>query len=87
MEGIISSFRRGRKTQTTNQVIIHVDSVDSKDKAEKLIGKSVSWNAPGKNKKVLAGKITSVHGRNGAVRAIFETGVPGQAVSTKIKIE
>lgn len=86
MEGVISSFRRGRKTQTTNQVIIVVGSVDSKEKAEKLVGKSVKWNAPGKAKKVLSGKISAVHGRNGAVRALFETGVPGQAISQKVTI-
>jgi large subunit ribosomal protein L35Ae len=85
MEGIIASYRRGRKTQTTNQIIIEVDL--NAEKAEKLIGKQVSWNAPGKNKKVLQGKITSLHGRNGRVRAIFETGIPGQAIGQKIKIE
>lgn len=87
MEAVISSFRRGRNTQTTNQVIILVDSVDSREKAEKLIGKSVSWNAPGKAKKILKGKISAIHGRKGAVRAIFETGVPGQAIHQKVKIE
>ncbi len=87
MEGIISSYRRGRKTQVTNQMIIHIDSVDSKEKAEKLIGKSVSWHAPGKDKKVIKGKITAAHGRKGTVRALFEKGIPGQAVSQKVKIE
>jgi large subunit ribosomal protein L35Ae len=87
MEGTIMSFRRGRKTQTTNQVIIYIDSVDSKAKAEKLVGKKVSWQAPGKSKKVLVGEVRSSHGNSGAVRALFETGVPGQAVSQKVTIE
>jgi large subunit ribosomal protein L35Ae len=87
MEGVISSYRRSLKNQTPNQAIIHVDSVDSKEKAEKLVGKSVSWNAPGKDKKVLKGKITFIHGGKGAVRALFETGIPGQAIGQKVKIE
>jgi large subunit ribosomal protein L35Ae len=87
MEGIISSYRRSLKSQTTNQAIIYVDEVDSKEKAGKLIGKSVSWHAPGKDKKVLRGKISFAHGGKGAVRAIFETGIPGQAIGQKVKIE
>jgi large subunit ribosomal protein L35Ae len=87
MEATIMSFRRGIKTQTTNQLILHAESVDSREKAEKLIGKTVTWNAPGKNQKVLKGKITATHGRKGAVRALFETGVPGQAITQKAKIE
>ena len=87
MEATISSYRRSRRTQSTNQVIIIVSSVDSKDKAAKLIGKNVSWNAPGKEKKVLKGKVVAIHGGKGAVRAMFETGVPGQAIGTKLNID
>ena len=87
MEGVIVNFRRGIKTQTTNQLIIIVESIDSKEKAEKLVGKTVSWYAPGKNKKIIKGKITGIHGRNGAVKALFEKGIPGQAIGHKVKIE
>ena len=59
MEGVIVSFRRGRTTQNTRQMIILVDGVDSKEKAEKLVGKSVSWQTPGKTNKFLKGKITA----------------------------
>ncbi len=86
MEGVLSSFRRGVRTQNTKQMIIEVEGVDSAEKAKKLIGKEVAWEAPGKNKKVLKGKISALHGRKGAVRAIFETGMPGQSLGTKIKI-
>ena len=86
MEGVIVSFRRGRHTQTTNQIIIQTESSGSKEEAEKLVGKTVSWNAPGKAKKVLKGKITAIHGGKGAVRALFETGVPGQALGKKVSI-
>jgi large subunit ribosomal protein L35Ae len=86
MEGVITSFRRGVRTQNTKQMIIEIEGINTKEKAEKLIGKEVSWEAPGKNKKILKGKISSAHGCKGTVRAIFETGMPGQALGTKIKI-
>jgi len=31
----------------------------------------------------IKGKISGVHGSNGVVRAIFETGLPGQAINNK----
>ncbi len=81
------SFRRSIKNQSENQMIIQVNGVDSKEKAAKLVGKTVSWHAPGKLKKVLKGKVSGVHGGKGAVRAIFETGMPGQSLATKVKLE
>jgi large subunit ribosomal protein L35Ae len=87
MEGVIVSFRRGRRTQNMRQMIIQVDGVDSVDKATELVGKTVTWEAPGKNKKVLSGKITAPHGGKGVVRSIWETGVPGQALGAKVNIQ
>jgi large subunit ribosomal protein L35Ae len=87
MEGVISSYRRGIKTQTMNQAIILVAGVESKKDAEKLIGKTASWETSGKEKRVLTGKITAAHGSNGAVRVLFDKGVPGQALGTKILIK
>lgn len=86
MEGVITSFRRGVRTQKTNQMIIEISGVSTKEAAEKLVGKEVSWDAPGKNKKVLKGKIAAPHGSKGTVRAIFETGMPGQSLGTKVII-
>jgi len=86
MEGVITSFRRGVRTQNTKQMIIQVEGIDNREKAEKLVGKSVEWHAPGKNNKVLAGKVAAAHGRKGAVRAIFETGMPGQSLGSKVKL-
>lgn len=87
MEGRISAFRGSHRRKKGNQLIIILDGVDSKEKAQALVGKTVVWTAPGKNKKQLKGKISSSHGNKGAVRAIFETGMPGQSLGTKVKIE
>ena len=87
MEGIVVNFRRGRHTVYTNQVLIKIDGVDSREKAQEFIGKKVEWKTPGKKGKVLKGVITSAHGNKGLVRARFETGIPGQMIGEKVKIE
>lgn len=68
-------------------MIVHVDGVDSRDKAEKLVGKSVVWVSPGKLKKQIKGRVASAHGNKGAVRVIFEKGMPGQSLGTVVNIE
>ncbi len=85
MEGTISSYKGSHKTQYPNQMIILVGGVDSKEKAAALIGKKVMWNSPAG--KELKGEIRAAHGNKGAVRVLFETGMPGQALGTKVKIE
>ena len=84
MEATISSFRRGLHRQTTNQMILMPEDMD-KEKAKSLVGKKVSWKSP--KGKEIKGEIKSTHGSKGAVRALFETGMPGQAIGTKISIE
>ena len=86
MEGIIINYRRGRKTQTTNQMIISIPGVD-KEKAKSLVGKAVSYECEGKNKTTITGKVSSVHGNKGAVRALFERGMPGQAIGGKVSLK
>lgn len=85
MEGIIINYRRGRKTQTTNQMVILVPGYD-KTKSLELVGKTVSYICEGKNKTTINGKISSIHGNSGAVRVIFERGMPGQSIGGKINI-
>ena len=84
-EGIIINYRRGRKTQKTNQMIIEFDGVD-KEKAKELVGKTVIYTTPGKEQKVIKGQVTAAHGGKGAVRALFERGLPGQAIGDKVKL-
>ena len=84
MEGLILNFRSGRHTQRNDEMIIKVSGIDSKAKAEKLVNKQVEWITPS-GKKIL-GKITKAHGNKGAVKAKFEKGMPGQSISTKIKV-
>jgi len=86
MEATIIHFRQGRHHQNTKQIIIQV--ADTPEKAGKFIGKQVTWTSPGKEPVKIQGKISALHGRKGAVRAIFEEkGLPGQALGQKINIE
>lgn len=85
--GKVIQFRQGRKTQKPRHFLIEIPSIDSREKAEKFKGKAVFWTSPGKLKKVIHGKIASAHGNNGVVRAIFEIGLPGQAIGEDVEIE
>ena len=84
MEGIISNFRRARHHTYENQMIVIIESVKTLADAKKLVGKKVLWNT---GKKDLVGEIKSSHGNKGALRVLFETGMPGQAIGQKVKIQ
>jgi large subunit ribosomal protein L35Ae len=84
MNGVINNFRMSRKRTSHAHMVVIVDGIDSKEKAEKLVGKKVIYNT---GKKDMAGEVAAPHGRKGAVRVIFEKGMPGQAIGGKVKIE
>lgn len=65
--------------------MIIVSNAQSKKAAIKFIGKKVIWASPAG--KQIAGKIVAAHGGKGALRAIFEKGMPGQSIGQKVKIE
>ena len=54
------------------------------EQGAKFVGKEVIWTSPAGKK--IVGKISSAHGNKGLVRAIFERGLPGQAVTTEIEV-
>ena len=85
MEGVIKNFRRGRTTQKTNHMIVYLDDVKKRDKASELVGKQVVWKSPAG--KEINGKVASAHGNKGAVRVIFEKGMPGQSLGSKVEIK
>jgi large subunit ribosomal protein L35Ae len=86
MKAKVIQFRRGRKTYTPRHFLIEIEGSDSREKASKLVGKEVSWKSPGKKEKIIKGKISSAHGNKGVVRAIFEKGLPGQAIGTEVTL-
>ncbi|MAG52804.1 MAG: 50S ribosomal protein L35ae [Nanoarchaeota archaeon] len=82
MEAVIVNFRRGRHRQNTRQIVIKVQGVKTIKDTEKLLKKAVSWTSPGG--KEIKGTISASHGNSGCVRAIFERGLPGQALGQKV---
>lgn len=87
MEGRVIQFRRGRHRIHERHFLIEIGDVSKREDAAKLVGKEVTWTSPGKNKKIIKGKISGAHGGKGLVRAIFEKGLPGQAITTKVVIK
>ena len=85
MEGMIVNYRGSRRVKKGNHMIVEVSGVDNREKAAKLIGKKVVWKTSAG--KELNGKIASAHGNSGALRVIFETGLPGQSLGTKVAVE
>lgn len=84
MKGTITNYRSGRHTQHTNQFIVKIDGIDTKEKAQGFIGVAVTWtSSAGKN---IKGKITHTHGNSGALRARFEKGLPGQAIGGPVDV-
>jgi large subunit ribosomal protein L35Ae len=82
MKGVIKNYRRGRRTQKPNQVIVEVKAVKTKKSAGLLIGKKVTWKSPAG--KELVGKVVDAHGNGGALRVRFNKGVPGQAIGQQV---
>ncbi|MBS3119732.1 50S ribosomal protein L35ae [Candidatus Woesearchaeota archaeon] len=85
VDGKITSYRRGKHTQYTNQMVLQVRGIDSLEKAQGLVGKGVIWTSPAK--KNLVGRITRTHGTNGALLARFQIGMPGQSLGQNVRIE
>jgi large subunit ribosomal protein L35Ae len=80
----IIQFRRGKRTIHEKHMLIEIEGIDSKEKASSFVGKEVEWTSTAKKK--IKGKIASSHGNKGVVRAIFESGLPGQSIGTEVKI-
>jgi large subunit ribosomal protein L35Ae len=87
MDGIISHFRGSFRRKKGNQMVVIVPEIDNREKAKTLLGKTAVWTAEGKNKTQIKGQITSAHGNKGALRVVFERGLPGQSLGTDVKIQ
>lgn len=84
MKGIVVQFRRSRHRIHERHYLLDVGLTKRED-AAKLAGKVVEWKSPAG--KVIKGKISDAHGNKGLVRAIFESGLPGQAITTEVEVK
>lgn len=85
IKGKVIQFRRGRHTIHERHFLIEIEGIKTRKEAEKLVGKEVTWKSPAG--KIIQGKVSSAHGNKGVVRAIFEIGLPGQAITTPVEIK
>lgn len=81
-EGVILNYRIGPKTQNTKECLIRVLGVDASE-ARRMIGWKVCW--PSEEPRIY-GRVAGHHGRKGTLRVRFERGLPGQALSSLVKI-
>lgn len=82
-KGKVISFRRSLKHFHKRHFVIDF-GCKNRAEAEKLVGSTIEWKSPAG--KILKGKVSSSHGNKGLVRAIFERGLPGQAINTEVEI-
>ena len=82
--GKVIQFRRGRRNIHEKHFLIEIPEVSGREQAGKFAGKEVVWKSPAG--KLIKGKISAAHGNKGLVRAIFEKGLPGQAITTKVEV-
>lgn len=84
MKGKVIQFRRGRHTVQERHFILDF-GLKNKEEAAKLSGKTVEWKSSAG--KIIKGRISASHGNKGLVRAIFERGLPGQAITTEVELK
>lgn len=88
MKGVIAAFRGNHHAKYMNHTIVKAEGVENKEAAVKLEGKKVLWKNPiGKKKVVISGYVSKAHGGKGAMRIVFERGLPGQCLGTQVEIE
>lgn len=89
-------YRRGISLQNTNQGLLRVEGVKTKEDAKWYLGKRVAYVYRGKKAlkeqgkttkfRSIQGKVIAVHGGNGVVRASFHHNLPGQAIGKLVRV-
>lgn len=85
MKGVIVNFRGSHHRQNHRQMILQFHGVSNAEKASALIGKDIVFKTQAGNQ--IKGAISAIHGRNGALRAIFEKGMPGQSLGKEVTVQ
>jgi len=81
IRGIITSFRRAKRVQHTNETIVEIG--EGTDRAT-LVGATVLWTREGGFR--IVGRVIASHGRGRAVRVRWRKGFPPQGIGTPVEI-
>lgn len=84
VKGKVLSFRRSIKRIHKRHFILDVNAKNKED-AKKFVDKEVIWVSSAGKK--IKGRIAGSHGNKGLVRAIFEKGLPGQAINQEVEVK
>ena len=84
VKGKVISFRRSLKKIHKRHFVLDVGKKNKEDAAA-MIGKEVVWTSSAGND--IRGNISGAHGNKGLVRAIFEKGLPGQAINEDVEVK
>ena len=84
MKGIIVQFRRSRHRIKERHYLLDL-GFSNREEAMKAKGKKVEWKSPGG--KIISRVISDAHGNKGLVRSIFESGLPGQAITQDVEVK
>jgi large subunit ribosomal protein L35Ae len=83
VNGRITNYRVGNKSQTPRECLIEFQGINSSALAGQILGQKVAWKS---GKKLFVGRVKGIHGRNGMVIVRFLHGVPGQAIGTIVEL-
>ncbi|KAF1741072.1 hypothetical protein MXB_3748 [Myxobolus squamalis] len=97
---VFAGYRRGKSVQHTQQSLVKIEGVHNRDDATWYIGKRVVYHYKGgkrqKDKRTEAkkklkyrtiiGKVISLHGNIGTVRAKFSKNLPPQALGRPLRV-
>lgn len=86
-------YKRGKNTQKPTTSIVQLENVNSSDDAKWYLGKRVVFayrgrkaDKNGSKTRTISGKITSVHGNSGSVKARFTTALPPKSFGASLRV-
>ena len=91
-KGVFTGFRRGQRTQTENQALVHIQNCKDLAGAKFYLGKRVAYVYKVKNNvnntryRCSWGKVVNTHGHAGAVRVRFAKNLTARAMGATVRV-
>jgi large subunit ribosomal protein L35Ae len=92
VKGVMTSFQRSKRNQTSHTVLLKLQGVNDKAEVDFYKGKRVCYiyKAPteknGARFRTIWGKVTGAHGSVGGVKAKFQTNMPTKALGQPVRV-